>query len=163
RTGEMGLVLRSQRLDQTRLVAYVRDQLQKSGGDLVSVVHGRQLLWSARGDPDVAGFFPDARTFVLGAGGWAPRMADLVDTARGQAERAGADAGPRPHARRRDRPRGRPQLRAAHLADRAPGGGPRLPPRRGAGPATPGPPPRLRPLVDRVGRRRLRRSSPPRE
>jgi hypothetical protein len=30
----------------------------------------------------VAGFFADGRTFVLGAGGWAPRMADLADTAR---------------------------------------------------------------------------------
>jgi hypothetical protein len=80
--GELGLVLRAQQLDETRLVAYVRDQLQKKGDDLVGTPHGRFTLWSARRDPSVAGFFADAHTFVLGAGGWAPRMAALAETAR---------------------------------------------------------------------------------
>jgi hypothetical protein len=79
--GQMALVLRAQHLDQARLVAYVRDQLQKKGDDLVSTPHRRLTLWSARAKPDVAGFFVDERTFVLGAGGWATRLADLAETA----------------------------------------------------------------------------------
>jgi hypothetical protein len=79
--GELAFVLRAQHLDQARLVAYVRDELQKKGDDLVSTPHGRFTLWAARGKPDVAGFFIDERTFVLGAGGWAPRLADLAETA----------------------------------------------------------------------------------
>jgi hypothetical protein len=80
--GELGLVLRAQHLDQARLVGYVRDQLQKKGDDLVGTPHGRFMLWAARAKPDVAGFFIDEHTFVLGAGGWAPRLADLAETAR---------------------------------------------------------------------------------
>jgi hypothetical protein len=80
--GELALVVRAQRLDETRLVAYARDQLQKKGDDLVATSHGRFKLWAARGKPDVAGFFMDAHTFVLGAGGWAPRLADLAESAR---------------------------------------------------------------------------------
>ena len=79
--GEMAFVLRAQHMDQARLVGYVRDQLQKKGDDLVSTSHGRFTLWSARNKPDVAGFFIDERTFVLGAGGWGPRLADLALTA----------------------------------------------------------------------------------
>jgi hypothetical protein len=79
--GELALVLRAQHLDQARLVAYVRDQLQKKGDDLVSAPHGRFTLWSSRAQPDLAGFFIDERTFVLGAGGWGPRLADLAETA----------------------------------------------------------------------------------
>jgi hypothetical protein len=79
--GELALVLRAEQLSQARLVAYVRDQLQKRGDDLKSAPHGRFTLWSARGKPDVAGFFMDDKTFVLGAGGWAPRLADLAETA----------------------------------------------------------------------------------
>jgi hypothetical protein len=82
REGEMALVLRAQHLDQARLVGYAREQLQKKGDDLVSATHGRFTLWSARGKPDVAGFFLDEHTFVLGAGGWGPRLADLAETAR---------------------------------------------------------------------------------
>jgi hypothetical protein len=80
--GELGLVLRAQQLDEARLVAYVRDQLQKKGDDLVGTPRGRFTLWSARRDPSVAGFFADAHTFVLGAGGWADRMAALAENAR---------------------------------------------------------------------------------
>jgi hypothetical protein len=80
--GEFGLVLRAERLDETRLVAYARDELQKTGDDLVATPHGRLTLWSSRRDPDVVGFFIDPQTFALGAGGWGPRMADLAETAR---------------------------------------------------------------------------------
>jgi hypothetical protein len=80
--GELGMVLRADHLDQTKLVAYVRDELQKSGDDLVATPHGRFTLWASRRDPDLVGFFLDPQTFVLGAGGWGPKMADLAQTAR---------------------------------------------------------------------------------
>ncbi len=79
--GELALVVRAEHLSEARLVGYVRDQLQKKGDDLVSAPHGRLTLWSARSNPDVAGFFVGDKTFVLGAGGWAPRLADLAETA----------------------------------------------------------------------------------
>jgi len=82
REGQLGLVLRGDHLDETRLVAFVRDELQKRGDDLVSTMRGGRRLWSAQRDPSVVGFFADARTFVLGGGGWGPRMADLADSAR---------------------------------------------------------------------------------
>jgi len=80
--GELGLVLRGRGLDEVRLIAYARDQLQKSGDDLVAKPHGRFTLWSSRRDPTVAGFFVDRQTFVLGGGGWGEKMADLAETPR---------------------------------------------------------------------------------
>jgi hypothetical protein len=80
--GEVGMVLRAEKLDETKLVAYARDQLQKSGDDLVATPHGRFTLWASKRDPDVVGFFIDAQTFALGAGGWGPKMADLAESAR---------------------------------------------------------------------------------
>ena len=80
--GEVGMVLRAEKLDETRLVSYVRDQLQKSGDDLVATPRGRFTLWSSKRDPEVVGFFIDAQTFALGAGGWGPKMADLAESAR---------------------------------------------------------------------------------
>jgi hypothetical protein len=80
--GELALVVRADHLVESRLVAYVRDELQKKGDDLVGTARGRFTLWSPRSSPELAGFFVDARTFVLGAGGWAPRLADLAATAR---------------------------------------------------------------------------------
>ena len=79
--GEMGVVVRAERLDESRLVAYVRDTLQKDGDDLVAKPHGRRTLWATRKDPSLAGFFLDGRTLVIGGGGWAERMADLSDGA----------------------------------------------------------------------------------
>jgi hypothetical protein len=80
--GEMGMVLRADHLDEARLVAYARDELQKSGDDLVGTPHGRFMLWASKRDPSVVGFFIDAQTFALGGGGWGPRMADLAESAR---------------------------------------------------------------------------------
>jgi hypothetical protein len=78
-SGDFGLVLRADRFDEARLVAYARDELQKKGDDLVATKHGRLTVWSAGRDPSVVGFFIDDRTFALGAGGWGARMADLAD------------------------------------------------------------------------------------
>ena len=80
--GEFGVVLRGDLFDETKLVAYARDELQKSGDDLVATKRGRFTLWSSRRDPAVSGFFIDKQTFVLGGGSWGQRMAELADTAR---------------------------------------------------------------------------------
>jgi hypothetical protein len=89
RGGQFGLVLRVSGMDPKRLIAYARDQAQKQGDDLQSAPRAHRLLWSRKGQgqgqvqgqgqQDLAGFFLDDRTFVLGAGGWAERMADLSD------------------------------------------------------------------------------------
>jgi hypothetical protein len=79
--GELGIVVRAARFDEARLIAYVRDALQKDGDDLVPTTRGRRTLWAARKDPALAGFFLDGRTLVVGGGGWATRMADLSDGA----------------------------------------------------------------------------------
>ena len=84
--GAMGLVLRGQGLDEARLVAYVRDQVRKQGDDLFSFRRDGRTLWATRKQPTVAGFFPDERTFVLGAGGWAEKMAALGRTSPSGAE-----------------------------------------------------------------------------
>ena len=78
-SGDFGLVLRADHFDETRLVAFARDSLQKNGDDLIATKRGRLTLWSSKRDPAVVGFFIDDRTFALGAGTWGTRMADLVE------------------------------------------------------------------------------------
>jgi hypothetical protein len=80
--GELGMILRADHLDEARLVAYARDQLQKTGDDLAATAHGKLTLWASKRDPDLVGFFVDDQTLVLGAGGWGPKMADLAETPR---------------------------------------------------------------------------------
>jgi hypothetical protein len=75
--GAMGLVLRGRDFDETRLVAYVRDQVAKQGDDLFSFRRAGRTLWATRRQPTMAAFFPDNRTLVLGTGGWAEKMAEL--------------------------------------------------------------------------------------
>ena len=50
-SGDFGLVLRADRFDEARLVAYARDELQKNGDDLVATKRGRLTLWSSKRDP----------------------------------------------------------------------------------------------------------------
>ena len=78
-SGDFGLLLRADRFDEARLVSYARDELLKTGDDLIATKRGRLMLWSSKRDPALAGFFIDEHTFALGAGGWAARMADLVN------------------------------------------------------------------------------------
>jgi hypothetical protein len=78
-SGQFGLLLRARSLDQKRLIAYARDQAQQQGTDLQATMRGHRTLWSRKGEPDLAGFFIDDRTFALGTGGWAERMADLSE------------------------------------------------------------------------------------
>ena len=75
--GAMGLVVHGREFDETRLVAYVRDQVAKQGDDLFSFRRAGRTLWATRRQPTMAAFFPDNRTLVLGTGGWAEKMAEL--------------------------------------------------------------------------------------
>jgi len=75
--GAMGLVMRARGLEEARLVAYVRDQVAKQGDDLFAFHRAGRTLWATRKEATTAGFFADDRTFVLGGGGWAEKMAEL--------------------------------------------------------------------------------------
>lgn len=74
-----GLVLRGRGLDEARLTAQARSILRAKGDELLARQRGRRTFWSPRSRPDVAGVFLDGRTLLLGAGGWAEKMADLAD------------------------------------------------------------------------------------
>ena len=126
RSGDFGLVLRADRFDEARLVAYARDELQKKGDDLVATKRGRLTLWSSKRDPTVVGFFIDEQTFALGAGGWGARMADL----------AGQD---QPRRQRRHQPGARPpgRTRGGHARDLGRRDGPRRDPPLAGGAAGP--------------------------
>lgn len=79
KSGQVALILRGHNLDEARLVAYARDQVAKGGDDLFSLRHAGRTLWATRKQPTTAGFFAGERTFVLGAGGWAEKVAELLD------------------------------------------------------------------------------------
>jgi hypothetical protein len=104
-SGQLGIVIRGAGMDESRLVAYARDQLAKDGDDLFSFRRSGRMLWAARKAPMTAAFFTRDGTLVLGAGGWAERMAQL------SSEAEGAPPGP---------PRGaETNLELVHLVDRA--------------------------------------------
>ena len=117
--GEVGLVLRADHLDETRLVAYARDELQKTGDDLVASRTAVSRSGRRSAIPTLVGFFIDEQTFALGAGGLGrehgrPRRQDAPRRQRRDQPRAGAPG----RARRRhardlgggDRPRDDPPL-----------------------------------------------------
>ena len=79
--GELGILIRATRFDERRLIAYARDTLQPGGDDLVPTTRGHRTIWSTRKEPELAGFFVDEQTLVIGGGGWAVKMADLADGA----------------------------------------------------------------------------------
>jgi len=54
-SGDFGLLLRADRFDEARLVSYARDELLKTGDDLIATKRGRLTLWSSRKDPSVVG------------------------------------------------------------------------------------------------------------
>jgi hypothetical protein len=54
-SGDFGLVLRADHFDETRLIAYARDELQKKGDDLIRDKRGRLTLWSSSAIPASSG------------------------------------------------------------------------------------------------------------
>jgi hypothetical protein len=76
--GEIAVRVRARGLDQARLLAYVRDQAAREGDDLFSFQHAGQTLWATRRQPATAGFFVGADTVIVGAGGWAEKLAERV-------------------------------------------------------------------------------------
>ena len=75
--GGMGLILRGRGLDESRLIAYIREQVTGQGDDVFSFRRAGRTLWATRREPTTAGFFVDDGVLVLGTGGWAERMAEL--------------------------------------------------------------------------------------
>lgn len=92
--GGMGLVLRGHGFDETKLVAYVRDQVAKQGDDLFSFRRAGRTLWATRKQPTMAAFFADDRTLVLGAGGWAEKMAERGQVTGTSPGPSGAESNP---------------------------------------------------------------------
>jgi hypothetical protein len=85
-SGQLGVILRASHFDESRLVAYARDQVSKTGDDLFSFRRSGRVLWAAHRAPTTAVFFAGEGTLVVGAGGWAERMAELSE---GSPARAG--------------------------------------------------------------------------
>ena len=100
-----GIVLEGDKIDRARLLAYLQADARRRGSDLVERQRRGRTFWAApaaalaegvaardaashdaslrdAGDSlggGPAGFFLDDTHFVLGGGGWAERMADIVD------------------------------------------------------------------------------------
>jgi len=73
-------VVRGRHLELTRLHAFLRAMQPESAPELqvASSKHGSRTLWSIRGEREAA-LFVDDQTLLIGYGGWAEKMADLVD------------------------------------------------------------------------------------
>ncbi len=80
-SGRFALVIDGAGFDEMRLITYARDRAHLRGRDLVSRSYRRHTLWSSASaaDQSVAGFFASPKRFVLGGGGWAEAMVDLMD------------------------------------------------------------------------------------
>jgi hypothetical protein len=74
--GQFALIVDGDGFDEQRLVAYARDETP--GTHLEARPRAGRTIWSSGSS---AGFFVGSRRFVLGGGGWAERMADLLGRA----------------------------------------------------------------------------------
>ncbi len=108
-SGQLGVILRASHLDESRLVAYARDQISKAGDDLFSFRRSGRILWAAHQAPTTAAFFVGDGSLVIGAGGWAERMAELSNAPAPSADLAAAAAPPGAEA----------NLELVHLIERA--------------------------------------------
>ena len=79
-----GIVIRAQRLDEARIIAYLRKlSVNHAAPALVSKQRGRHTFWSAADKPRDQMVFLDQGTLIVGVGGWAETMVDLADGAGG--------------------------------------------------------------------------------
>jgi hypothetical protein len=101
-SGAFGIVIETDpgaKIDRPRLLAYLQAEARRRGDELITRQRRGRTFWTgataaggdagagdagADADPlgrGAAGFFLDDHHFVLGAGGWAQRMADIADRA----------------------------------------------------------------------------------
>jgi hypothetical protein len=79
-----GIVVRAQRLDEARLIAYLRKlNVDHVAPGLVSKQRGRHTFWSSADKPRDQIVFLDQGTLIIGVGGWAETMVDLSDGTAG--------------------------------------------------------------------------------
>ena len=76
-----GIVIRAQRLDEARIIAYLRKLNVNHAPGLVSKQRGRHTFWSSADKPRDQMVFLDQGTLIVGVGGWAETMVDLADGA----------------------------------------------------------------------------------
>ena len=74
-----GVVIRAQRLDEARIIAYLRKLNGNRAAEMVGNKRGRHTFWSSPDKPRNALVFLDQRTLIVGVGGWAEAMVDLAD------------------------------------------------------------------------------------
>jgi hypothetical protein len=79
--GAFALIFEGEPFDEKRLLTYARDQARLRGRTIEQRPHGKRMLWTGAGDPELSGFFLDRHRFVLGGGGWTQKVADLADGA----------------------------------------------------------------------------------
>jgi hypothetical protein len=79
--GQFALIIEGERLDEQRLVAYAREEAAASGAKIESHSYAARTLYAGGGGDRTAAFFDGQTRFLLGAGGWAEELADLVGAA----------------------------------------------------------------------------------
>jgi hypothetical protein len=82
-SGQFALVFEGAGFDESRLVAFAREEAVAGGGRLEVRSRGQRTLYAGGGADRAAGFFDGHSRFLLGAGGWAEAMADLADGVAG--------------------------------------------------------------------------------
>ncbi len=75
----VGIVIRAQRLDEARIVAYLPKLNGKQARALVSKQRGRHTFWSSVDQPRSAIVFFDQGSLIAGTVGWTEMMVDLAD------------------------------------------------------------------------------------
>jgi hypothetical protein len=89
-----GLVLKGHGLEESRLVAYIRERLRDRGDDLTARVVAGRTLWSSHQAPVLSGAFVDANEAVLGAGSFPERLLELRRTSAATGAGAAPPASP---------------------------------------------------------------------
>jgi len=72
-----GLVLKGHGLEESRLVAYIRERLRDRGDDLTARQVAGRTLWTSHQAPALSGAFVSAGEAILGAGSFPERLLEL--------------------------------------------------------------------------------------
>lgn len=78
-SGEFGAILRGGPFDEAKLVAYMKEQAQKDGGDFTSTDYNGKKLYSDKSGQTYGAFLdgPNGRTLALGGREWIKKIVDL--------------------------------------------------------------------------------------